>query len=155
MPNRHRKPLPRECRCTTPKTGDGAIAYYKRALEFQNDSADILYNLGLAYKAKGDLQTARDTFLEAVRVNPAMVKAGYMLAVVYRELKDIERAFDQLNKVLAAQPNYADAQCLMGFLYRDKGRPDLARKRFEQYLQLAPNGEWAKQVKEWLSKNRN
>jgi len=136
------------------KDWDGAIAYYKRALEFDNGSADILYNLGLAYKAKGDLQTARDRFSDALKANSSMVKAGYMLAVVFREMKDTESAVAQLNKVVKAQPTYADAQCLMGFLYLDKGRPDLARKRFERYLQLDPDGESAKQVKEWLNKNR-
>jgi Tfp pilus assembly protein PilF len=108
----------------------------------------------LTYKAKGDLQTARDTFLRAVKANSNMVKAGYMLAVTCRELKDPEQAFEQLNRILKVQPNYADAQCLMGFLYFDKGQTDLARKRFERYLQLAPSGESAKQVREWLNKNR-
>jgi tetratricopeptide (TPR) repeat protein len=153
-PRAAQEALTRGVKLYNAKDWSGAIAQYKRALEFQNDSAEIMYNLGLAYEAKGDLAMARETLLQAVKTNPGMVKAGYMLAVVYRELKDYERAIEQLNRVVTIQPNYADAQCLMGFLYFDKGRTDLARKRFERYLQLAPNGASAKQVKELLRRNR-
>jgi tetratricopeptide (TPR) repeat protein len=153
-PRAAQEALTRGVKLYNAKDWNGAITQYKHALEFQADSAEIMYNLGLAYEAKGDLAMARETLLQAVKTNPGMVKAGYMLAVVYRELKDYERAIEQLNRVVGIQPNYADAQCLMGFLYIDKGRADLARKRFERYLQLAPNGASAKQVRELLRRNR-
>lgn len=135
---------------------DGAIVSYRRALEFAGPSAqgEILYNLGLAFKDKGSLAAARDVFAQAAKADPKLGRASYMLAVVLRDLKQTDEATEELTRLVKAQPGFADAYRLMGLLHLDQGRPDLARKRFEKYLELAPKGTAARQVKDWLEKNR-
>ena len=128
-----------------------AIALYQGALKMEKDFADAWYNLGFAYKAKGDLQGARAAFEAAARSRPTMIEAQYMLAVVYRKLGKQDEAIELLRIVLKSSPDYAKAHLLLGLALRDSDRSDLAETHLRRYVELAPNGTAAAQIRKWLA----
>jgi tetratricopeptide (TPR) repeat protein len=130
---------------------DGAIAYYKKALQVDPNLYTAWYNMGLAYKSKNELPAARDAFSRTLELKPDLVGASFMLAVVYSDSKEKEKALQQLKKTLQMDPDYALAHFLAGMIYRDSGQTKLARKHLERYLQLAPNDSHAPDARKWLA----
>lgn len=133
---------------------DGAIASYQKALQTDAKFVDAAYNLGLAYKSKGDLKNSRDAFLQALAIKPEMLKANYMAGVVHEELKEPAKALEYLNKTVSLDPGYALAHLLLGRIYSEMRDQAKAREHYERYLQLAPDGEFAKEATGWVNANK-
>jgi protein O-GlcNAc transferase len=130
---------------------DRALQEYSRALQNNPSMASAHYNLGLTYRAKGDTAAARAAFQQALTHAPDMANARYMLALAHRELGDDAAAAAELNALLLQQPKHADAHLALGLLYKkDSGRVTDARRELTRYLELAPNGASARDVRAWL-----
>jgi len=129
---------------------NAAITGYQRALELDPRFADAAYNLGFAFKARGDARKARDAFEQAVRLKPEMVEAEYMLGVICRDLHEPDAAIEHATQALDKRPAYPEAHLLLGMLYRDAMRYDLAQAHFKRAVQLAPDAAFAEKARTWL-----
>jgi tetratricopeptide (TPR) repeat protein len=140
--------------CYRASDWNGAIKHYQNALLFDRTFCDASYNLGLAYKAKGQLDKARNEFLYTLQVKPDMADAAYMLALVHRTQKEPSRAIERLESLLKRTPDYAKAHLLLGYVYQDQRQSSKARTHFERYVKLAPPGDpSATKLKQWLRRN--
>ena len=129
-----------------------AVYYYTRSIEADDSSADAFFNLGLVYRAKGDMDKARQAFLYALSLKSDMQNARYMLALVYSDLNLDIKAIDHLTELLRVNPAYADAHLALGSIYqKDKNKQALAKQHFQKYLDLAPDGMAAADVRKWLA----
>ncbi len=135
------------------KDWDQAAALYEQVLKLDNRLGIAAYNLGLVYKAKGDLIAARDAFAGAVEKSPAMVKAQYMQAVVEREMGETDQSIASAQQVIKEDPTHDKAHLLVGLLYRQKEQYDRAQVHFEKALELAPNAEARDQAQALVSSN--
>ena len=74
------------------------------------DYAAGWYALGNQYARRGDNESARRTYLEALRLSPRMVQAENNLGVVLERLGRIEDAMAHYRRALEIDPQYADAR---------------------------------------------
>ncbi len=88
---------------------------------------DVALALGLVYRALGWGDDARETLMEAVRLNPHFHEARTYLAAVLFSQGDSALAEFQLEAVLADEPDYAPALSLL----RERGGTR-GRTRFER-----------------------
>lgn len=133
---------------------DGAIAANQKALKFDEKFTEAAFNLGLAWKAKGDLRNALDAFLLALKSKPDMIKANYMTGVVYADLKENAKATEYMDKVLVLDPNYAMAHFVLGRLSAGARQNSKARQHYEKFVQLTPDSPFAEEAKTWLESNK-
>lgn len=133
------------------KNWDGAVVQYEKALELHSKFKDAAFNLGLAYKFKGDLEKSRHAFEYAIHLDPESVKSHYMLGVLYyNDLKDVNKAMRHAVAALEIKEDYARAHHLMALIWQSKAkdRPDLAIKHFKRCIELVPkNDPLAKRAK--------
>ena len=131
----------------------GAIAAYRQAVKKDPALFSAWYNLGLAYRSRGDAENARRAFMRAVRIKPADVRTQYMLAVVCFDAKRFDEAIGHLNQALLREPNHAQAHYLLGLIHSQQARPGAARRHFQRFLQLEPDGAAAERVRIWMEKH--
>jgi tetratricopeptide (TPR) repeat protein len=63
-----------------------AVQLFRRALQFQPDHIDALYNLGTAVEMQGKAQLAYDTYQQVVSVAPEHVGAHMNLANIFHRI---------------------------------------------------------------------
>lgn len=130
---------------------DKAIEAYQRALQNDPTLVRAHYNLGLLLRDKRDLAQARTEFEAALAVSPEMSDARYMLALVMIDQGLEAEAARQLTTLTQKAPRHAEAHLALGLLYKkDPAKRELARKEFNTYLKLDPNGTSAKDIRNWL-----
>lgn len=118
---------------------DASIADYQQALTLDPKFADAAYNLGFAFKAKGEERQAQKAFAQALAIKPDLAPAEYMLAVLCRDMNEPDAAIEHAKRALQIRPAYAEAHLLIGILYRDAMRYDAARLHFKKAAELAPD----------------
>lgn len=130
---------------------DKAIQEYMRAIQHDPRMARAYFNLGLLLREKGDLPKARGAFEQALDCAPGMADARYMLGLILTSQGDEAGAISLFKENIEKAPKHADSHLALGMLYkRDKTKTALARKELARYLELAPDGATAKDVKNWL-----
>ena len=66
-------------------------------------------------------------------------------------MKDSDRAISTLADLVKDHPDHASAHYLLGRLLQARpGSGASARTHFERYVRLAPNGDKAAEVRQWL-----
>ena len=134
---------------------DRALQEYSHALQDDPTMATAHYNIGLVYKAKNDWTSARAAFQHALEIAPDMADARFMLALAYRDMGDETKAAAELETVIHQQPKHAEAHLALGLLYRkNTAKLEAARRELARYLDLAPNGTSAKDVRSWLKRQK-
>jgi tetratricopeptide (TPR) repeat protein len=80
--------------------------------------------------------------------HPSAWSLRYLVASIYLGVGDIERARTSLERVIADAPDQPDAYYLLGVVLRDElGERAQAARRFARYLELAPDGRHAAEVR--------
>jgi tetratricopeptide (TPR) repeat protein len=127
-----------------------AIVLYKEALRKDPSNADAWFNLGLAQKATGDMDGARDSFIRTTNIDGKHTNAYYMLGVLYHEQGSRRMARDCLQEVIRQDRNHADARFIMGLSTLQAGETFAATEYFKQYLELAPDGRFAERARQQI-----
>ena len=93
------------------KEGDAAYAIEKLKLAAQKDpkNADVLLNLGDAYRKAHEGGQAVVTYDMATSINPNLARAIYRKAMIYYTQKNWELFTDLLNKASTVDPKFAPA----------------------------------------------
>lgn len=134
---------------------DKAIQEYARAIQYDPLMARAHFNLGLLLREKGDLPKARESFERALECSPGMTDARYMLGLILTAQGEEAGAVSLFKTNIEKAPRHADSHLALGMIYRkDKSKISLARRELSQYLELAPDGASAKEVKNWLKYQR-
>lgn len=106
------------------KAGDIAYAIEKLKIAADRDpkNADILLNLGDAYRKTHDGGLAVTNYDKAIAANPALARAEYRKAKIYETQKNWEVFLDNLNKTTTMDPKFAPAYYDLYYynLYRAK-----------------------------------
>ena len=85
-----------------------AINLYNQALEIDNNSENIHYNIGLTYQSYGDFDKAEFHFKEMIKLNPAATNADRLISrftkydkdnAHLKEMKDREKTLKDLNDI--------------------------------------------------------
>ena len=124
------------------KNYEVAIIYFKNAMAAQRKDAEPYYQLGLAYLASNDVNSAASYFRKATELNPkhtgAQLKLSELMALS-RNQEMVAEAQKRTQDVLTLLPDDADALNLLAFTELRLGKPESAEAHLEQALRKSPS----------------
>ena len=129
---------------------DEAIAKFMEAKAVNPDCFACQFNIGLSYAAKKDVPKAEEAFLAASALKPESPEPFNQGVVLWNGQKYAD-AKVQFEAAVKAKPDYADAHYWLGMASLNTGAMPAARASFESYLKYAPTGQYAEQVKTFLT----
>jgi predicted Zn-dependent protease len=136
---------------------DKAEASFKEAVRIDPKAVAALTSLGEVYRKKKKYEEAQKALEEALKLDNNSWETNFTLGRVYWELKDIVKAGKYVARSIELQPNVAEGHLLAGNIFVRAGLPDNALVEYEEYLRLAPKGEFFEQTQvlvDKLKKNR-
>jgi tetratricopeptide (TPR) repeat protein len=133
-----------------------ALASWDRGPNGLDDQTEARVGLARVLLARDPHSKEAVGVLEAATRDDAnAAEPHYFLARAYSDAGDVARARQQADKAIDADDSYAEAFALDGELWksgdREKADKEKAKRAFKRYLELAPNGDQAKQAKRALS----
>jgi type IV pilus assembly protein PilF len=136
---------------------DEAIVYFNRALGnplYETPSVP-LYNMGRAYKAKGDLKGAYASFSEAIRKEPGSHLTFALelnLGVIDYQEGSYPEAEKHLTRSIERAPNLAETHYWLGMTQMQLRKRKESAESFKKVIQLAPESDWAAKSRENLKR---
>jgi tetratricopeptide (TPR) repeat protein len=118
-----------------------AVLHFKNAVQAQPRDAEPYYQLGLAYLALNDLNSAASNFRKASELNPKHTAAQLKLAQIMslsRNKEMVEEAQKRTQEVLTLLPDDTDALNVLAFTELRLGQPESAEAHLEQALRKSP-----------------
>jgi Flp pilus assembly protein TadD len=113
-----------------------AIAKLQEAQQLAPANADIMINLGNAYRQAKEGGKAVENYIKAVQLAPAV--ANYRMARVYETQRNWDVVVDHLNKAVAADPKFAPAYLrLYNYHLFYKNDPAAADQWAQKYISAA------------------
>ena len=107
-------------------------------------------NMGIAYRALGDLEQSMQSVQAALQISPESATALHQLGILYREQGKFADSKEAYEKALAIRPNYALAHRNIGILldlYLQA--PERALPHYQAYLRLLDSQD--KEVSFWVT----
>ena len=117
---------------------EGAIPYFKKAVEKDPFHAEAYYYLGICYRETGATD-AIDAFKKAIEINPDYIEAYYELGVAYNQLNMKAEAIGAFRKVLAINPDHEDALLNLGIAYCLDKNFSAATPVLKRSVEIFPN----------------
>lgn len=121
-----------------PKT---AVQYYKEALQYDQNNADIFYNLGKAYAELSQLDLAKEHFQKALEASPGDALSAYELGLLEDQQGDIDKAIEYYLLALSINHHHAQSAFGLGSLYGVKGDMQQAVDYLTIAIQIDPDYE--------------
>lgn len=106
-------------------------------------------NMGLAYFQKGEFQTAKNKFTEAIKLNRNHCLAHTLFGRSELELEDFNHATVELDKAIffCKQNHFDEPHYYSGISYFRMGNKEKGIARMEEVIRLYPNGKYASRAK--------
>ena len=131
---------------------DNALLLFGAALAEDQSRARSWNYVGGVHFAQGDLSRALQEFRTALDLDPNDVRACNNLGTTLERLGDYAGAGEAYGRAVLVDPAYPVTQRNIGILQsRRLGNPEAARRAWERYLELAPAGAYAEDVRRELS----
>ncbi|MDH7601885.1 MAG: tetratricopeptide repeat protein [Armatimonadota bacterium] len=115
-----------------------SVSLFRHALEATRNNYVAHLNLAVALEARGDYESARRHYEEALRLQPNWVHALYNYAVFLSRMGDEASAMAVYRKVVRLQPDHALAHYNMGIIYDERGDLDAAIREYQKAVRSAP-----------------
>lgn len=132
-----------------------AITTLTKASELRPDSADPYLRMADAYSALKKFDDAAKMTEEANKRGGGGATGDadqlFSQGVVFWNAGKIAEAKAQFDAALAANPNHAEAHYWAGMARLNEGNLADAKTHFEKYVELAPNGQYAANAKQFLA----
>lgn len=114
---------------------DLARDYYKLALNVNENSANILSNIGYSYYLTGKLTSAERYFKRAINVDAKFKRAWTNLGLIYVRKGQYNRAVKTLKQVMKEFEAYND----LGYFLMLDGRLEEAEYFFQKAIDMSPS----------------
>ena len=115
-------------------------------------NANVLFALGELFLQEKKTDEAEKALRQGLEVEPRSWQGHFTLGRLYYDAGDIVKAARQVAIALQLNSNFAEAHLLAGNIFLRARKPAEAQSEFEEYLRLAPNGQFAGPTKEILQK---
>jgi tetratricopeptide (TPR) repeat protein len=125
---------------------DKAENALRSALKVNPKSVQAMVSLGEVYRRQKKYAEGQKLLEEALKLDNNSWESNYTLGRIHWELKDIAKASVYIARTIQLQPNLPEARLLAGNIFIRAGFPENALIEYQEYLRLAPNGEFAAQV---------
>jgi tetratricopeptide (TPR) repeat protein len=110
---------------------DKAIAAFKEEIKKKPTSAELYFNLGLAYGKNGQQENEIDAYKRALKLNPIRPELHFNLGTVYNDTGNKEQAIGALNEAIRLRPEYLKAHYTLCKIYIETGDNENGRKELE------------------------
>lgn len=108
------------------------------------------YQKAQAFVSEGDLESAEESFREALTVEPMNAEYHFELANLYAQQHDesesvgdslgaerkMQQAADELERAVMVKPDFLPARFNLGVVYKKLGKFEQARKEFQEVLRM-------------------
>ena len=146
----------------TKQEWDKAEAAFLAASKLAPDSAEPYNALAGLYNMQKKYDKAAEMTAEATKRQAAGGGTGagggaasaetlYNQGVILWNAGKIAEAKTQFELAVKSKPDYPDAHYRLGMAYLNEGKLPEAGTEFEKYVQLAPNGQWAAEAKNYAT----
>lgn len=129
-----------------------AEANLRQAVKINSKSVAARVSLGEVYRRQKKYSEGEKVLEEALKVDNNSWESNFTLGRIYWELKDIVKAGKYVARTIELQPNVAEAHLLAGNIFVRAGLPANALIEYEEYLRLAPDGEFSAQTRTLVDK---
>jgi predicted TPR repeat methyltransferase len=119
--------------------GKDALAAFQKVAALSPNDAGAHFNLGVAYKSAGQLESAAVSYRRALTLKPDYLEAISNLGNVLQDLAQHDEAVRCYRRVLVINPTNADAYYKLGNLLRELGQLDEAVINYLQAVKFKPN----------------
>lgn len=123
-----------------------AEASLRQAVKINPTSVATKVSLGEVYRRQKKYTEGEKVLEEALKIDNSSWQSNFTLGRIHWELKDIAKAGKYVARTIELQPNVAEAHLLAGNIFMRAGLPSNALIEYEEYMRLAPNGEFAAQT---------
>jgi Tfp pilus assembly protein PilF len=124
----------------------------RQAIELKPESAPAIISLGEVYWRQKRLKESEETLLAGLKIDDKSWHGHFTLARLYWEMGDVKKTGAPLGKTLQLKPDFAEAHLLAGNVLLKVDQQQRALLEYEEYLKLAPKGEFAPQARELIQK---
>jgi tetratricopeptide (TPR) repeat protein len=135
-------------------TMDRAAESYQRALTLDPSLACAYTNLGNLSYRRSDVEAALGYYARALALDAEQPEAHYNLGFLALSAGDAQLAVTHLEHAVSHDPSFADAHFNLALAYEESGRNPDARRHWERYLVLDPDGPWAAIARRHLAERR-
>jgi Tfp pilus assembly protein PilF len=118
----------------------------RNAVRIDPKAVPALSSLGEVYRREKKYEEAQKILDQALTLDNNSWESNFTLGRVYWELKDIINAGKYVARSIELQPNVAEGHLLAGNIFIRAGLPENALIEYEEYLRLAPSGEFSAQT---------
>jgi tetratricopeptide (TPR) repeat protein len=122
----------------------------KRALEIKAGNAAALLALGEVYWRQKRFDEAERALLDGLKFDDRNWHGHFTLARLYWEKGDVLKAGPCVGRTLQLKPDFGEAHLLAGNVLLKIGQQQRAKIEYEEYLRLAPKGEYAAEARRLL-----
>jgi tetratricopeptide (TPR) repeat protein len=123
-----------------------AEASLRQAVRIEPKAVPALSSLGEVYRREKKYEEAQKILVEALKLDNNSWESNFTLGRIYWELKDIPTAGRYVARSIELEPNVAEGHLLAGNIFIRAGLPQNALIEYEEYLRLAPKGEFSAQT---------
>jgi tetratricopeptide (TPR) repeat protein len=120
-----------------------AAKQFRKAIELLPDDGNMRLNLALTLNRMGDARAALAELEAAVRVDPRLARAHFMMGSLLERSGRDQEAIDRYTAAVAYDPTFRDAQLSLADALRRIGRLDASLSAYERVLELVPASEEA------------
>lgn len=135
---------------------DEALAEFQIVLDEADPAKDkqvkgqTLTAVAECYLNKEDLEAARTSFQESLKLNPEDEILAYNIGEIYFSNQKLEEALEYFTMASQIKPDWPDAYLKLGYVYVNKADNASAVLNFEKFLELEPDSERAASVRNIL-----
>ncbi|MCA1594230.1 MAG: tetratricopeptide repeat protein [Acidobacteria bacterium] len=127
---------------------DKAEKTLRRAIEINPKATTATFALGEVLRREKKYDEAEKVLSEGLKLDDKSARGHFTLGEVYWEKNDIPNAGKQVGTALQLKPDYAEAHLLAGNILLRARHAEEALTEFQEYLRLAPKGEFAEQARQ-------
>lgn len=131
---------------------DRAEKSLRRAVAVNPKAAAALFALGELHRQRRQYEDAERILKEGLAIDDKSAQGHFTLGRVYFERNDIARAGPSVGRALQLKPDFAEAHLVAGNILLRARQAEHALTEYEEYLRLAPAGEFAAQAREMARK---
>jgi tetratricopeptide (TPR) repeat protein len=125
-----------------------------RALEIKADNAAAMFGLGEVYWREKRFDDAERTLVNALKLDERNWHGYFTLARVYWEKGDVVKAAPAIGHTLQLKADFAEGHLVAGNILLRLKQPERALIEYQEYLRLAPKGEYAEEARKLVEKLR-
>ena len=116
-----------------------AARQFRLVLDYMPNCYQAWAKLGLLSGLRGDINTAVDYNLKALKIYPIFPDACFNIGFAYQLQGNLDKAVEQYFKAIQLKPDYARAYNNLGVILYQQGKIDQATKTYRDGLKFVPD----------------